>query len=181
MDELWTAYAEAIFRFANHRLTRLLGPQRADACVDDVVANTFVEALRALERYRGDAALYTFLRGICHHEIADVCRRSSRIVPLDEQAPFSLEAALRAASNEDRPDMELEQTEVSRQVHETLDALPKEYAELLERKYAQGQSVREIAAALGSTEKAVESRLTRARAAFRTAFGRDPSAGDQPT
>ena len=48
--------------------------------------------------------------------------------------------------------------------------LPPSYREALEAKYVAGKSVREIAALWQVTEKAVESQLTRARQAFRTAF-----------
>jgi DNA-directed RNA polymerase specialized sigma24 family protein len=44
------------------------------------------------------------------------------------------------------------------------------YRETLEAKYVLGQSVRDIAAALEISEKAVESQLTRARKAFRATF-----------
>lgn len=51
-----------------------------------------------------------------------------------------------------------------------LAELPAEYEEILRAKYLDGQSVREIAEVLRISPKAVESRLTRARAAFRMAF-----------
>ena len=41
--------------------------------------------------------------------------------------------------------------------------LPASDRELLERKYFAGDAVRELAGTLGTTEKAIESRLTRAR------------------
>ena len=51
-----------------------------------------------------------------------------------------------------------------------LAELPAEYEEILRAKYLDGQSVREIAEVLRISPKAVESQLTRARAAFRMAF-----------
>jgi DNA-directed RNA polymerase specialized sigma24 family protein len=55
-------------------------------------------------------------------------------------------------------------------VHLVLDALPAHYANALEWKYLEELSVAEIAGRLGLGEKAAESLLTRARAAFRDAF-----------
>lgn len=52
-----------------------------------------------------------------------------------------------------------------------LAGLPDTYRDVLRAKYAEGHSVAEIAAACDKTPKAVESLLTRARAAFRKAFG----------
>ena len=52
----------------------------------------------------------------------------------------------------------------------TLSQLPPAYREALEAKYLLGRSVRAMAEAWRTTEKTVESRLTRARAAFRVTF-----------
>ena len=54
-----------------------------------------------------------------------------------------------------------------------LAAIPERYEAALRMKYLDRMSVAEIAAACGETEKAVESLLTRARAAFREAYGDD--------
>ncbi len=51
-----------------------------------------------------------------------------------------------------------------------LAELPAEIEEVLRAKYLDGQSVRDIADGLRISPKAVESRLTRAREAFRAAF-----------
>ncbi len=53
-----------------------------------------------------------------------------------------------------------------------LAELPADYEAVLRAKYFDGQSVAEIATTTGRTPKAVESLLTRAREAFRTAFNR---------
>ena len=55
-------------------------------------------------------------------------------------------------------------------VNATMAQLPPHYREALEAKYVKGTSVRDLAAALGLTEKAVESQLVRARKAFRATF-----------
>ncbi|HYU25878.1 MAG TPA: sigma factor-like helix-turn-helix DNA-binding protein, partial [Thermoanaerobaculia bacterium] len=51
-----------------------------------------------------------------------------------------------------------------------LDRLPRHYGDVLEWKYIEGAAVNEIAVRLGTTAKAAESLLTRARSAFREAF-----------
>src|SRR5262249_21760563 len=52
----------------------------------------------------------------------------------------------------------------------TLGILPEHYEAVLRAKYLDQQSVAEIAAAWQETPKAIESLLTRAREAFRTAY-----------
>ena len=65
------------------------------------------------------------------------------------------------------PDDLLERRETQALVNATMAQLPPHYREALEAKYLDGRSVRDIAAAAGNTEKAVESLLGRARQAFR--------------
>ncbi len=52
-------------------------------------------------------------------------------------------------------------------------SLPEHYEAVLRAKYLDGQSMADIAAARGESVKAVESLLTRARAAFRAAYQPD--------
>ncbi|HBI44343.1 MAG TPA: hypothetical protein DDY78_16050, partial [Planctomycetales bacterium] len=52
-----------------------------------------------------------------------------------------------------------------------LSALPDRYEAVLRAKYLDGRSVIDIAAESGETPKAIESLLSRARQAFRDAYG----------
>ena len=52
----------------------------------------------------------------------------------------------------------------------TLSQLPSHYREALEAKYLRGASVHDLAQLWHTTDKAVESMLTRARKAFRATF-----------
>jgi RNA polymerase sigma-70 factor (ECF subfamily) len=91
------------------------------------------------------------------------------LTPLDDDP--EARAALEALAHElDGPDTAAERTEAAALVQLTLDYLPGRYGDLLEWKYILGLSVAEIAVRMGSTPKAVESMLTRARDAFREGF-----------
>jgi RNA polymerase sigma-70 factor (ECF subfamily) len=63
--------------------------------------------------------------------------------------------------------------ERAERVAAALAELPERYEAVLRMKYLDRSSVGEIAAQTGETEKAVESLLGRARAAFREAYGDD--------
>ncbi|HZN02144.1 MAG TPA: sigma factor-like helix-turn-helix DNA-binding protein, partial [Candidatus Polarisedimenticolia bacterium] len=110
----------------------------------------------------------------CRHEIAAYFERTGRerpSLPLAEEVPeirAALESLSAAAGND--PAAALRRREIARLVHVTLDHLPERYADVLEWKYIEGIAVQEIAARLGSTTKAAESLLTRAREAFRDGF-----------
>ena len=64
------------------------------------------------------------------------------------------------------PDL-LESAELGTRVREALQGLPREYSELLVLRYLEEKPVKAIAERSSESEDAVESRLRRAREAFR--------------
>ncbi|MGQ0384381.1 MAG: RNA polymerase sigma factor [Gammaproteobacteria bacterium] len=166
--ELFENFFPRLYRFA---LARLGGDAET---ARDVVQQTFCNAIENLERYRGEAALYTWFCQICRNVVADHFRRKGqgapRVVLLEDQpnARAILEALTAPAADE--PETGAWHAQVRRIVEATLDSLPGRYADVLEWKYLDGLSVREIAARLDLGEKAAESLLSRARDAFREAI-----------
>jgi RNA polymerase sigma-70 factor (ECF subfamily) len=104
-----------------------------------------------------------WLRGIAANVIRNLLRRQRlrQSDPLDEANP-------RAARPADSDALER-----SEWIARTLDALPERQEAVLRAKYLEQMSVAQIAGAWGESEKAVESLLTRARAAFRLASAQD--------
>jgi RNA polymerase sigma-70 factor (ECF subfamily) len=165
-DELFDTYFPRLYRFALRRVEH-------EDVAEDVVQATLIKAMRSLGSWRGEAGLFTWLCTICRHEISAHFERSGRrpqTTPIDDVP--EIRAALEALSSDaDRPDRAFERAEAAGAVQIVLDHLPGRYGDVLEWKYAQGLSVAEIAARLGTSDKAAESMLTRARAAFKEGFG----------
>ncbi len=167
-EEFFESHFSRLFRFA---LTRLDGD--ADAA-QEIAQATLCKAVARLATYRGESALFTWLCTICRHEIGHEYRRRERL-PASASLPEDSEdcrAALDslAAALEEGPEARLDQKEIKRLVQVTLDNLPWSYASALEWKYIQGLPVKEIAGKLQLGQKAAESLLGRARAAFRDGF-----------
>jgi len=164
-SELFDTYFPRLFRFALRRVTD-------EDAAEDIVQSTLIKAMRSLSTWRGEASLFTWLCTICRNEVhAHWQRLGSRppIASIDD-AP-NVRAALEALSAAgDSPERAFERAEIASAVQLVLDHLPGRYGDILEWKYAQGLSVAEIAARLGSTVKAAESMLTRARLAFREGY-----------
>lgn len=163
---VFAAYMPKLYRFA---LARLAG--RADDAVD-VVQQTFCKAFEHLDGYRGEASLYGWMCRICMNEIADLARQRRREQPTllleDTTAVEGILEALTAPVLE-RPEQQVARGELVRLIQAVLDQLPARYGDVLEWKYVDGLSVKEIARRLAIAPKAAESLLTRARAAFRDA------------
>jgi len=165
---LFDNFFPRLYRFA---LARLDGD--ADAAAE-VAQQTFCNAVEALDRYRGEAALYTWFCGICRNVLIDHCRRTRRSlhtsIPLDDDIAVRGVIEALTAPAAARPDVAAWQRDVGRLVESTVDCLPDHYATVLEWKYVDGLPVAEIALRLGVGTKAAESLLTRARRAFREAI-----------
>ncbi len=143
---------------------------------EEVVQETLLRALRELANYepaRSEDCIHGWLTGLARNEIRKHNRRAARGVSLDalwERMDAELLDVYRSLDQGPLSDAVLEREETRTMVNATMSQLPPHYREALESKYMRGRTVRDIAAALGSTEKAVESQLTRARQAFKATF-----------
>ena len=166
-DEFFEDLAPRLSRFAHSRL-------KADPdVIRDIVQASLCTAIDSLESYRGEAALFSWLCGICRFEMLAYLRRtrtSPTAVELIEDSA-ELQGRLESLSSVfGDPEEHAERREVARHVHLALDYLPTRYSRALEWKYCEGLSVKEIAERLRVGPKAAESILSRARMAFREAF-----------
>ena len=126
---------------------------------DEVVQDAWLTAVRRIGRFdpaRGDFG--GWLCGIAANLLRNHFRRARRE---RGRRPLKDDAPVEKAADRDRAE----------RVARALALLPERYEAVLRSKYLDGRSVAEIAAAGGETAKAVESLLTRARQAFRDAYG----------
>ncbi len=153
-----------LYRFA---LARLSGDGET---ASEVAQAALSKALRKIQSYRGEAALFTWLCAICRNELADRTRRDSRYhrhIVLTEDRP-EIQAAIDSfkTPESEEPASQYQKYEAARLIHVALDRLPPKYGDALEWKYIEGHSVREISRRLGLSLEAAQSLLARARRAF---------------
>jgi RNA polymerase sigma-70 factor (ECF subfamily) len=133
-----------------------------DALAEEMTQQTFVEAIRSRDRFDGRSDVVTWLCAIGRHKLVDHYRRSQRDDQrhgrLVEQHRLGVDAPWRAAESRDA-------------VNAAMAQLPPDQRLALLFRHLDGMSVREVAAAIGRTEKATESLLARARESFRRAYG----------
>lgn len=152
------AHIDAVYGYARHRLS-----PRADL-VDDVVQEVFLAATHGLAAFRGESSLRTWLLGIARHKIEDVYRRQLRAaLPLEDLAEDGDELP-----SPDAPvDEQIDRTRAQARTRRVLERMPERYGLMLLWRYWEQRSAREMAAAVGTTEKSIERTLARARARFR--------------
>ena len=173
-DDFFNRFFDRLYRFALHRVGH-------DAhAAEDVVLQTLCRAMQKIGLYRGEAALFTWLCQICRNVIVDMFRSNSwaqsGAVPFEDTDEIRAALESISALRVDDPEDLLLNEQVKRLVQAVLDYLPRRYGDVLEWKYIQGLSVKEIAARLEIAPKAAESMLNRARIAFRDGFSAVASA-----
>lgn len=147
-------YVPALYRFTVARLTDRQELAR------EAVQNTICRFIEKLDTFRGESTLFTWLCVFCRNEVAGHFRQRQPVSLEDAHLPVTLRT----------PEADAIASEAGSRVHDVLDHLPPRYASVLEWKYDEGLSVKEIAQRLGVGEKAAESLLTRARTAFRSMY-----------
>lgn len=153
-----------LYRFASVRLND--DPEGAR----EVVQIALTRAVRKMHTYRAESALFTWLCAICRNEISDWLRHQSRYrdhIVLVEDFP-DVQAAVDSfqAPHTDSPERHYQRVEALRLIQVALDRLPANYGNVLEWKYVEGHSVKEIAVRLQIGTEATQSLLARAKRAF---------------
>lgn len=166
-EHFFDTYFDSLYRFAFSRVDQDV------ELAKEIVQATLCRAFEKIGTYRGEAALFSWLCSICRFEISGHFRRVRQAPPALSFAEDGdpVRGVLDSlASKADDPESALLRGEVARLVHLAVDHLPPHYGQVLEWKYSDGLSVKQIAERLGTSPKAAESLLTRARLAFRDGF-----------
>lgn len=143
-------------------VAKALGAGHAD--VEDLVQETLLHAWAGRATFRGEAAPLSWVVAIARNKVRDRLRR---------REASGLREALDRLEDRPIPDALAASDEARRRVRRALEAMPADQARLLRWRYLEGDSVRALAERLGESEKAAESRLHRAREAFREHLSRE--------
>lgn len=161
------AFAE-LYRWYRARLLRLCLRRLGDPDeADDAVQETFVRAWRALAGFDGSWRVYPWLRTIAANVCTDVARRRRRVAveelhDSDRWSTDPVEAHMAA--------LDARRELVRLRPH--LEELPERYRRTLVLHGVKGLSSRQIAVEHGTSVRAVETVLLRARRVLRTAMER---------
>jgi RNA polymerase sigma-70 factor, ECF subfamily len=166
VDDLFRSYGPMVERV----IGRLVGPT---SDFEDLVQTTFLEVLRNLERFRGEAKISTWLCGIAVHVAHHYLRAGKfrRHVPLelkDEELAPTLEGASSA-------DQSMDGRRLATKLDEALDRISPKKRNALLLYVVEERSYKEIAALMRATQTATRSRMYFARRELRKAIRRDPA------
>lgn len=163
-DQFFAENFARLYRFA---LTRLSDDPDA---AREVAQTSLTRAIRKLHTYRAESALFTWLCAICRNETSDWLAKQGRYrehIVLTEDFP-EIQAAVDSFRSPEQmsPERHYRRVELLRLIQVALDKLPARYGDVLEWKYIEGHSIKEISARLNISAEATQSLLARAKRAF---------------
>jgi RNA polymerase sigma-70 factor (ECF subfamily) len=136
----------------------------------DVTQEAFIKAYRALPRFRGDSAFYTWLYRIAINTAKNYLVAQGRRPPatdVDADEAVYVEGGARL-SDRDTPEKLVQRDEIERVIYETIDGLPEELRTAITLREMEGLSYEEIAETMDCPIGTVRSRIFRAREAIET-------------
>jgi len=152
-----------------HKIVSLISryvPDHAEAL--DVAQEAFIKAYRAIGRFRGDSAFYTWMYRIAintakNYLVSQSRRPPSSDVDAQDAEQFQVETRLKDRGS---PEHELLKEEIERTIHEAIAELPEDLRVAITLREMEGMSYEDIATTMDCPIGTVRSRIFRAREAI---------------
>ena len=165
-----------------HKIVSLVSryvPDHAEAL--DVAQEAFIKAYRAIGRFRGDSAFYTWMYRIAINTAKNHLVSQSRRPPLSDvdasdAEQFAVDTRLKDHGS---PEHELLTEEIEQTIHDAIAALPEDLRVAITLREMEGMSYDDIATTMDCPIGTVRSRIFRAREAIDTRL-RPLLGGDGP-
>ena len=152
-----------------HRIVKLISRYiRDDAEVLDVAQEAFIKAYRALPRFRGDSAFYTWMYRIAINTAKNFLVSQGRRPPASDIDADEAEQYMNAAALKDinTPERLLLKDEIEQTVYKAIEQLPEDLRTAITLREMEGLSYEEIAHSMDCPVGTVRSRIFRAREAI---------------
>lgn len=136
----------------------------------DVAQEAFIKAYRALKRFRGDSAFYTWLYRIAintakNHLVAQGRRPPASDVDAQDAEQYQVDTRLKDRGS---PEHEMLREEIEQTIHQAISDLPEDLRVAITLREMEGMSYEEIATTMDCPIGTVRSRIFRAREAIDT-------------
>jgi len=152
-----------------HRIVSLVSRYVSDPSeAQDVAQEAFIKAYRAIKRFRGDSAFYTWLYRIAINTAKNWIVAKNRRPPINDidvgdAEQYAISSRLREIST---PESELLREEIERTVFDTIASLPEDLRTAIMLREMDGMSYEDISITMECPIGTVRSRIFRAREAI---------------
>ncbi len=160
---------DLLIRKYQHRIVSLVSRYVADPSeAQDVAQEAFIKAYRALGKFRGDSAFYTWLYRIAINTaknwlVARNRRPPSSDIDAVDAEQYDIDSRLKERGT---PENELLREEIEKTVYDAIAALPDDLRTAIMLREIDGMSYEEIATTMECPIGTVRSRIFRAREAI---------------
>jgi RNA polymerase sigma-70 factor (ECF subfamily) len=166
-------YGDSLYRYA-------ISAVGDSVLAEELVQETYLAGIEAIDKFKGNSAVKSWLIGILKHKIADHFRRKSRLVPMEES---ELE---RTIAEQDKsfdqkgswlkppgawpasPEDELERKQIAKILEDCIEALPERLRQLYRLRDIDGVATKEICKQMDISQTNLWVMMHRARCALRS-------------
>lgn len=134
--------------------------------IEEIADDVMMAASMSWDNFDGRCSEFSWLCSIAKHKVIDYYRKKKIKTILFSVNPIFEEIADKALS----PERDALKNELKEEILNTFKEISKSYKKILQLKYIKGWKVKKIAENLKTTEKAIESKLIRAKKKFREAW-----------
>jgi RNA polymerase sigma-70 factor (ECF subfamily) len=158
-----------LVRKYQHKILKLISRYIRDPYeAQDVSQEAFIKAYRALGKFRGDSAFYTWLYRIAtntakNYLIAQSRRPPGSDIEAGDAEQYESAPGLRNIAS---PELLLQKEQIERVIFQTIDELPEELRTAITLRELEGLSYEDISQAMECPVGTVRSRIFRAREAI---------------
>lgn len=152
-----------------HKIISLISRYVSDYAESlDVAQEAFIKAYRAIKRFRGDSAFYTWMYRIAintakNHLVAQSRRPPASDLDAQEAEQFGGDSRLKDSGS---PEHELLKQEIEKTIDDAISSLPSDLRTAITLREMDGMSYEDIAVTMGCPIGTVRSRIFRAREAI---------------
>ncbi|MGB0514718.1 MAG: RNA polymerase sigma factor RpoE [Wenzhouxiangellaceae bacterium] len=152
-----------------HKIVSLISRYVSDhAEALDVAQEAFIKAYRAIGRFRGDSAFYTWMYRIAintakNHLVSQSRRPPAADIDAQDAEQFQVDTRLKDRGS---PEHELLREEIERTINEAISDLPEDLRVAITLREMEGMSYEDIATTMDCPIGTVRSRIFRAREAI---------------
>ena len=169
IEEIIKSCSSSLYQFIASKVER-------SEDIEEILQDTWISIMDSLALFNFRSSVLTWAKAIALHEVADFYRKRKIKSIVFSRLPFLENLASVALG----PELALEKKEVRAEIEATLFSLSEGYRKILRLKYMEGFSMAEIARLLRISVKSVESRLFRARLAFKKEWNETTNLLPQP-
>jgi len=155
ITKMYLLYYDDLYRFL---MARYPNPDM----IDDIIQNTFLEALQHMDSFKGGSSLKTWLFGIAKHQLYRSLRKNKIQLPLNDSSESEL------AAQTDFSDKVL-----AGQIIERLNRFDPPHGDIMRLRLLHGLSFKEIALLTDRTETYCRVNYYRMKEKLRKEYGED--------